>query len=355
MNALPNVAPGEDLLATSRLNLQVWLGEAVPEHGRLVGVQRLAGGRSNPTYRVRTATADYALRRKPFGPLLPSAHAIEREYRLLKALGPTGFPAPSPIAFCDDAAIIGSSFYLMDWIDGVSHWDGCMPDVPRPSRRPLYESLVATLAQLHHVDWRALGLSDFGRPGNYCERQVARWIQQYRAVQTSRSATIERLIAALQGEAPPQLRTTIVHGDFRLDNVIYQPDGHAVAAVLDWELATLGDPLADFAYLAMNWVLPPDGQAGLAGEELSALNIPDLDEITHLYCDAVGIGAQPDLDWYFAYNMFRLISIIEGVKRRALEGNAASDDAERLAQRIPVLADRACFYAGRWASTAKAQ
>jgi len=303
-------------------------------------VEKFPGGQSNPTYRVSTASRACVLRRKPFGPLLPSAHAVDREYRLIAALHPAGFPVPRPLALCSDAGVIGSAFYVMELVEGRIAWDGTLPDLRPTERRTAYENAIGTLARLHGLDHVALGLADFGRPGNFFARQVDRWIRQYRAAETAEIPAMERLIAWLPGTIPEQTRASIVHGDFRLDNLVAGPGGE-VRAVLDWELSTIGDPLADFTYFAMQWVLPVDGQAGLAGTDFAATGIPTLDEAVALYYAGTGRRDLPDLHWYFSYNLFRLVGILQGVRKRMLQGNASSAAAASAAARVEPLADAA--------------
>ena len=328
--------------------LEGWLQGTVPGFAKLQGLEKFAGGQSNPTYRVETDGKDYVLRRKPFGHLLPSAHAVEREFRLLSALRPTGFPIPAPIALCEDASIIGTTFYLMELVEGRTFWDGSLPQLPLADRRPSYEAMVDTLAALHRLDYRALGLADFGRPGNFFARQVDRWTKQYRAAQTDDVPEIERLIEWLPRSVPEQTRTSIIHGDFRIDNLIYGAEGPRVEAVLDWELATIGDPLADFTYLAMNWAIPFDGQSGLGGLDLEQAGLPSLEGMIARYCDATERDGLPELHWYFAYNLFRLASIVQGVKKRLADGNASSAKAAATAARVQPLARSA------WAEARKA-
>ncbi|MDB5738434.1 MAG: phosphotransferase family protein, partial [Sphingomonas bacterium] len=294
-----------------------------------------------PTYRIDAASGAYVLRRKPFGPLLPSAHAVDREYRLISALHPTGFPVPRPLALCEDATVIGSIFYVMEMVEGRTFWNGALPDVAPAKRRPLYEAMIDTLAKLHAIDPATLGLGDFGRPGNYFARQVDRWTKQYRAAQTDDIPVVEKLIEWLPRTVPEQGRTSIIHGDYRIDNLIYAPDRPQVAAVLDWELATIGDPLADFAYLAMNWAMPADGGPGLAGLDLAALDLPTMEEAIALYCAATRRDGVPDLHWYFAYNLFRLTGIVQGIKKRLIHGNASSAKAEATVARLIPLAEGA--------------
>lgn len=335
-----------------RAALNAWMLEAAGIRDRVRSISRFAGGQSNPTYQVETKERRYVLRRKPFGDLLPSAHAVNREYRLLTALYPTGFPVPKPVALCDDPQIIGSIFYLMEMVEGRTVWDGTLPEVPREDRTAHYDALVDTLASLHNLDHEAIGLEQFGAPGNYFSRQVQRWTKQYRASQTEGIPEVERLIAWLPGSIPDQSRSAIIHGDYRIDNVIFARDGAEVRAVLDWELATIGDPLADFTYLAVHWILPCDGKAWLAGADLPALGLPSLEHMAERYCEKTGRDTLPDLHWYFAYNLFRLVGIGQGIKKRLLEGNASSAEAAAAVERIVPLAQLAWEEARRAGASA---
>lgn len=318
-----------------------WLAATLPDGGGVLTLEKFPGGQSNPTYRVTRGGEAMVLRRKPFGTLLPSAHAVEREYRLIAALEPAGFPVPRAIALCEDADVIGAPFYLMALVEGRGFWNGVLPDVARDQRRPLYEAMIDTLAALHAIDHEAVGLADFGRPGNHFARQVERWTRQYRAAQTDDIPEAERLIEWLPATVPAQQRTSIIHGDYRIDNLVFAPDAPRVAAVLDWELATIGDPLADFAYLAMNWVMPADGRSGLGGIDLAAEGLPTLDEAIARYCAATARDGLPDLHWYFAYNLFRLMGIVQGIKKRLIDGNASNAQAEQMAARVMPLAQAA--------------
>lgn len=304
-----------------------WLAGILPSAPSEISLEKFPGGQSNPTYRMTVDGRDYVLRRRPFGPLLPSAHAVEREYRLISALHPAGFPVPAPLALCQDDGVIGSAFYVMEMVEGLTFWNGALPDLSPAERRTAYEAMIDALGQLHNLNPAAVGLADFGPSGNYFERQVARWTKQYRAAQTEDLPEVERLIEFLPRTVPEQTRTSIIHGDYRIDNLIYAPASLTVRAVLDWELATLGDPLADFAYLAMNWTLPADGRAGLKGVDLAAAGIPTLEDMAQRYCAATGRDALPDLHWHFAFNLFRLVGILQGVKKRMLSGNASSAKA----------------------------
>src|SRR3954451_22005353 len=305
---------------------------------------KFPSGQSNPTYRITAASGEYVLRRKPFGQLLPSAHAVDREYRLLSALHPLDFPVPRPLALCSDPDVIGAMFYAMELVRGRAYADGALPDFDPNTRRRMYEQLVDTLADLHTIDPEAAELGDFGKTGNYFERQVARWTRQYRDSQTDYVPEMERLIAFLPETLPEQSRSSIVHGDYRIDNVVFDGDG-TLSAVLDWELATLGDPLADFSYLAMQWMMPADGAAGLAGLDLATLGIPSLNAIVERYSERSGVPVAAKLDWYFAYNLFRLAGIVQGIKKRVIDGTASHARAAEMAARVPMLASAAWSFA----------
>jgi aminoglycoside phosphotransferase (APT) family kinase protein len=321
-----------------------WLEANVTAFRQPFTLTKFPSGQSNPTYRINAASGDYVLRRKPFGDLLPSAHAVDREYRLLCALSPLGFPVPEPLALCDDPSVIGSIFYVMELARGRAYPNGALPEFDPPTRRRMYEQLVETLADLHTIDPEAAGLSDYGKPGNYFERQVKRWTRQYRDSQTDRIPEMERLISFLPETLPEQMRVSVVHGDYRIDNALFDGDG-TLTAVLDWELSTLGDPLADFSYLAMQWMMPADGGAGLAGLDLPSLGIPSLGDIVALYSARSGVPVEGKLDWYFAYNLFRLAGIVQGIKKRVIDGTASHANAAEMATRVPMLAQAAWSFA----------
>lgn len=324
--------------------LAEWLETHIDGFAGPLTLTKFPSGQSNPTYRVNAVSGDYVLRRKPFGQLLPSAHAVDREYRLLSALHPLGFPVPEPLALCDDPGVIGAIFYVMEMAKGRPYANGALPDFDPATRRRMYGQLVDTLAELHGIDPVAAGLGDFGKPGNYFQRQVARWTRQYRDSETDYIPEMERLIAFLPETLPEQSGTSIVHGDYRIDNVVFDGDG-TLSAVLDWELATLGDPLADFSYLAMQWAMPADGAAGLAGLDLPALGIPTLAEIVERYSARSGVPVADRLDWYFAYNLFRLAGIVQGIKKRVIDGTASHARAAEMASRVPTLAAAAWSFA----------
>ncbi|MFZ5746211.1 MAG: phosphotransferase family protein [Pseudomonadota bacterium] len=310
-----------------------------------VRAEKFPGGQSNPTYRLDCESGSYVLRRKPFGPILPSAHAVEREYRLIAALHPTGFPVARPYGLCEDAGVIGAPFYVMEMVEGRTLWDGALPGMSPADRTAHYNAIVDTLAALHGVDYDAVGLGDYGKPGNYFERQVARWSKQYRMSQTDDLPAVEHLIDWLPRTVPAQTRTSIVHGDFRIDNMIFAPDGPRVLAVLDWELSTLGDPLADFSYFLMSWVTDPEGRSGVQGLTGPETGIPTLEDMVSRYCAATGRDGVPDLNWYFAYNLFRLTGIVQGIKKRMIDGNASSAKAAETVEKLPGLAQRAWEFA----------
>jgi len=321
-----------------------WLEANVEGFAAPFELVKFPSGQSNPTYKVSAASGDTVLRRKPFGQLLPSAHAVDREYRLLSALHPLGFPVPRPLALCSEPEVIGAIFYVMELAKGRPYANGALPEFDPATRGRMYDQLIDTLADLHAIDPIAAELGDFGRPGNYFERQVARWTRQYRDSQTDYLPEMERLIAFLPETLPEQSRTSIVHGDYRIDNVVFDGDG-TLSAVLDWELATLGDPVADFSYLAMQWVMPVDGGAGLGGLDLAGLGIPSLDAISERYRSRSGVEVAARLDWYFAYNLFRLAGIVQGIKKRLNDGTASHANAAEIAARVPMLAKAAWSFA----------
>ena len=334
---------GADKLDNARLT--EWMqGNVAGLEGPIV-VTKFKGGQSNPTYKIEAKSGNYVLRRKPFGQLLPSAHAVDREYRVQAALAGTGFPVAPQYGLCTDDAVIGSWFYVMGMVDGRTIWDGAMPGATSENRRITYEKMIDTLAALHQVDVAAVGLETFGKPGNYFGRQVDRWTKQYRLSETERMEEMERLIEWLPATLPAQDRTSIVHGDYRIDNMIWANDRPQVLAVLDWELSTLGDPLADFTYVAMAWVTDNGGRSGVQDIDRKALGIPELDEMVDRYCAATGRDGVPDMDWYFAYNFFRLAGIIQGIKKRVIDGTASNAEAKAMSERVSPLAETAWKFA----------
>ncbi|WP_144149043.1 phosphotransferase family protein [Paraburkholderia sp. BCC1884] len=315
--------------------LGAWMKQHVAGFDGPIEVEQFKGGQSNPTYRVRTPTGDYVLRRKPSGPLLKGAHAIEREARVVAALEPIDFPVPHVHGLCTDDSVIGSAFYVMDMVAGRIFWDASFSSAPIASRAQLMDAMNGTIAKLHLVDPVAIGLSDYGRVGGYIERQVARWSGQYQQdEQAGRNADMDRLAQWLPEHIPAADETSIVHGDFRVDNVIFHATEPRVIAVLDWELSTLGHPLADFAYHAMMFRMPSDILGGLAGVDLEAAGLPSEAGYVAAYCRRTGRTGIPDLDFYVAFNLFRFAAILHGIRGRVARGTAASADAQIMSARL---------------------
>jgi aminoglycoside phosphotransferase (APT) family kinase protein len=306
---------------------------------RLGEIRQMRGGQSNPTFLLATDRGEYILRKQPPGQLLPSAHAVDREYRVLTALAGTDVPVPRPILFCEDRDVIGTPFYVMERLRGRIFWSPTLPEVPREDRRPIYMGMNEALARLHLVDWEAAGLAGFGKPGNYYARQIARWTKQWQQSKTRENPSIDRLSEWLPQHIPPGDETAICHGDFRLDNLIFHPAEPRVIGILDWELSTLGHPLADLAYNCICYNTSPDMYKGLLGLDLDALGIPGQDEYVRAYCDRTGRrdGLTPA---HLAFSLFRLAVILEGVLARARAGNAASSEAEQVGSLGIALAER---------------
>jgi aminoglycoside phosphotransferase (APT) family kinase protein len=321
--------------------LAEWMQARIAGFSGPVEVRQFAGGQSNPTYLVQSPDFRYVLRRKPPGKLLPSAHAVDREFRVLAALAGSQVPVARVYALCEDPEVIGSAFYVMDYVEGRIFWDALLPEVPAAGRRAVYSEMVRVLAALHSVDYTALGLADFGKPGNYIERQVARWTQQYRASETEKIDALERLIEWLPKHIPAGEQTSIVHGDFRLDNTIFHPTEPSILAVLDWELSTLGHPLVDFAYFCMRYHLPAAEFRGLGGVDPASYMIPTEAQCVAEYCRLRRIAPVSPQDWtyYSAFCMFRMAGILQGVLARALQGNASSATALQAGRRARPLAE----------------
>ncbi|WP_426261016.1 phosphotransferase [Sphingomonas sp. DC1100-1] len=316
-----------------------WMADHVDGFSGPLTVDQFKGGQSNPTYRLTTPGAAYVLRRKPPGPLLKGAHDVLREARVLTALGNTDVPVAPVHGICADDGVIGTPFFVMGLVEGRVVWDATFPDVPREERAAYFDAMNATLAALHGVDYAAVGLGDYGRPGNYFARQIARWSKQYQDdADAGRDSDMDALVAWLPDNIPADDETRIVHGDFRCDNMIFHPTEPRILAVLDWELSTLGHPLADFAYHAMMYRMPPDIVAGLAGADIAALGIPSEREYIAAYCARTGRTAIPDYDFYVAFNIFRLAAIFHGIKGRVIRGTAASAYARERAAAFPRLA-----------------
>lgn len=316
-----------------------YLRHHVPGSWSGLRATKFAAGQSNPTYLIASSSQRMVLRRKPSGPLLPSAHAIDREFRLLRALAQTGVPVARALHYCDDDTVIGSEFYVMEFVDGTVHWDPALPLVERALRVPITEAMVDTLAALHRVDWRGVELSDFGRPNDYAARQLHRWSRQFRATQDGSYPEMETLIRQLERTLPADDGlASLVHGDYRIDNLMYEEGGARVLAVLDWELATIGHPFADLAYMLMHHRLPNAGMfRGLGGIDRQAAGLPVEGEIVARYAAATGFVV-PELDFWISLAAFRLASILEGVRARIAEGNASDPERGRkLVQAIPDL------------------
>ncbi|HMH17009.1 MAG TPA: phosphotransferase [Burkholderiales bacterium] len=310
-------------------------------------VEQFKGGQSNPTYLVHGGRQALVVRSKP-GPaakLLPSAHAVEREYRVITALGRAGIPVPRTYCLCEDESVIGRSFYVMEYVEGRVLWEQSLPDMAQPERAAIYGEMNRVMAELHRIDYAAAGLSDFGKPGNYFARQIGRWSRQYRASETGRIEAMDRLIAWLPENIPPGEETTVVHGDYRMDNLIFHPREPRILAVLDWELSTLGHPLADFSYHCMSWHIPPGAFRGIAGLDLAALGIPSESQYLASYCARTGREGIAHWDFYLAYNLFRIAAILQGVMKRALEGTASSAQALEAGRRAGPLAELGWKYA----------
>ncbi len=309
--------------------LGAYLEGAVEGFSGLTEITKFPGGQSNPTYRLRAKSGDYVLRRKPFGELLKSAHAVDREFRVMQALAGTDVPVPRVFHLCEDDDVIGSMFFVMHFVQGRHFWDPALPELDNGSRAAIFDEMNRVLAALHSVDVDAVGLSDFGSPGNYFERQVGRWTKQYRASETETIEAMDRLIDWLPANMPPDDgRVSLIHGDYRLDNMLFATDSDRAVAVLDWELSTLGHPLADLAYQCMQLRMPADAVVkGLGGIDRRSLGIPSEDEYVARYCERTGLDDIADWSFYLAFCFFRLAAILQGVKKRALDGNASSDRA----------------------------
>ena len=325
------------------LRLEQWMQSEVSGFKGPLTVVQFKGGQSNPTYRFDTPGRSYVLRRKPPGKLLPGAHAVDREYRVISALHAQDFPVAKPFGLCTDSDVIGSEFYVMEMVDGRIFWEPAFPEVPLSERGAYFDAMNATIAALHSLAPDAIGLGDYGKPGNYFERQIGRWSKQYLGdVEAGRVPSMDRLVDWLPANIPPgEEAPRIIHGDFRCDNMIFHPSEPRVIAVLDWELSTLGHPLADFAYHLMMYRMPAGITAGLAGLDLQALNIPSEEDYVAAYCRRTGRNGIPHLDFYIAFNMFRLAAIIHGIKGRLARGTAASAHAEKTVAGLEPLADLA--------------
>ncbi|TMG78932.1 MAG: phosphotransferase family protein [Betaproteobacteria bacterium] len=327
--------------------LELYLRNRIEGFSGPLAVEQFRGGQSNPTYLLAGGGKRWVLRAKP-GPaakLLPSAHAVEREFRAITALKAGGVPVPRAHCLCEDENVIGRSFYVMEYVEGRVLWDPSLPGMTPPEREAIYDEMNRVLAALHRVDYGAAGLSDFGKPGNYFTRQIGRWSRQYQASETERIEAMDGLIAWLPENIPGGDETVVVHGDYRMDNLVFHPREPKILAILDWELSTLGHPLADFSYHCMSWHIPPGQFRGIAGLDLASLGIPSESQYIASYCERTGRDAIEHWDFYLAYNLFRIAAILQGVMKRALDGTAASAEALEAGGRARPLAELGWKYA----------
>ncbi len=333
-----------DVTAAARFELaqlEEWMASHVEGFSGRASVQQFKGGQSNPTYRIDAESGSFVLRRKPPGKLLKSAHAVDREFRVISALHAAGFPVPRPFALCEDDGVIGTMFYVMEHVEGRIFWDLDLPDCAPEERATIYDSANETIARLHSFDWQAIGLADYGKPGNYFERQISRWIGQYRASETGTIEAMDALIDWLPENVPADESASIVHGDFRLDNMIVHPTEPKVIAVLDWELSTIGHPLADFTYHLLSWQMPEIGigSVGLKGKDLGSLGIPSEEDYVARYCERTGRSEIANRSFYTAFNLFRLAAILQGIAGRVRDGTAASAHASQAERAVRPLAE----------------
>ena len=321
-------------------SLEAYLKQNVDGFKGPLEVAQFKGGQSNPSYMLTTPNRKYVLRRKPPGKLLPSAHAVDREYRVMTALANTEVPVPETFCLCEDEDIIGTMFYVMEFLDGDIEWDPSLPNYSKANRVAVFDSMNAAMASLHMVDYKAVGLESFGKPTEYLARQISRWTKQYKASETETIEAMDNLMAWLPDNIPPGDETAIVHGDYRLDNTVLNKDTHRVMGILDWELAALGHPLADFSYHCMTWRLEPELFRGLNGLDLPALGIPTEEQYVASYCERTGRDGIENWDFYAAYNMFRLAAILQGIVGRVKDGTASNKNAADVAVRVKPLAIR---------------
>jgi aminoglycoside phosphotransferase (APT) family kinase protein len=329
--------------------LAVYLAATLPGFTGPLEVKQFQGGQSNPTYLLITPSAKYVMRTKP-GPvakLLPSAHAIEREFRVMRALRAQGIPVPQVHVLCEDESVIGRAFFVMEHVEGRIFWEQSLPQSNPAERAAIYDEMNRVIAQLHTVDVERAGLSDYGKSGNYLARQIGRWSKQYQASETERIDSMNRLIDWLPQHIPPGDETAVVHGDYRMDNLIFHPAEPRIVAILDWELSTLGHPLADFSYHCMSWHIPPGAFRGIAGLDHAALGIPSEAEYIRRYCERTGRAGIEHWNFYLAYNLFRIAAILQGVYKRYTEGLASSDNAKHAGANAKALAELGWKYAQR--------
>ena len=341
-----NSGPVREAHRFDEARLDAWMAKHVDGYTGALQVSQFKGGQSNPTYWLADREREYVLRKKPPGKLLPSAHAVDREYRVMRALGDTDVPTATMYALCEDDSVIGTSFFVMEYVQGRIFWNVQLPDLAADERTAIYEELTRVLAAIHDVDLAAVGLSDFGRPDAYVARQVKRWTKQYLASQTTDVEQMKTLIDWMPVNIPDDEATTLVHGDYRLDNLIFHPSEPRALAVIDWELSTLGHPLSDLAYTCMLYEVTLPKLGGLAGVDFEATGIPTEDAFVARYCELVGRDGVPDLNYYKAFSLFRLAAIAQGVYKRSLDGNASSPEAPMFGAAVPHFAAIACRLAG---------
>lgn len=321
--------------------LDRWLDETIDGYQGPCTLTRLSGGQSNPTWKIDSPGGDYVLRSKPIGQTLSSAHAVDREFRVLTALGPTEVPVPEALALCDDPDVFGAMFYVMRFLDGRVIWDPRLPDFAKDDRSRVFDSMNAVIAAIHMLDVSTIGLDDFGRHGAYVQRQISRWTKQYRGAETGHQPAMENLIDWLPDHAPEDDLTRLVHGDYRLDNVILHPAEPRIIGVLDWELSTLGSPIADFAYHVMTWRFAPELFRGLAGTDFAATGIPDESDYVDAYFRRTGFDRPRSWEFYMVLSMFRIASILQGIAKRSVDGTASDPKAAKLGAKARPIAELA--------------
>ena len=326
----------DERLKIDSVNLQPWINEYVPNAGKIKAIEQFKGGQSNPTYKIITESKSLVLRRKPPGKLLPSAHAVDREYKVITALYETDVPVPKTYGLCEDDDVAGTAFFVMDFLDGDLFWDPMIPSMTNRDRTEIYKNKNKNLAKLHSVDYKKIGLEDYGKPGNYVARQVSRWSKQYRASETDNIEAMNNLIDWLPKNIPDDDETTIVHGDYRLDNMILK--NNEVIGILDWELSTLGHPIADFSYHCLSWRTQ---EAFWDQTKLKELGIPSEREYMEMYCENSGKDLSNNWEFYMAFNMFKIAGILQGILGRVRDGTAASKHAEERGNMVFPLSEAA--------------
>lgn len=341
-----NAGPVREAHRFDEARLDAWMAQHVEGYSGGLQVLQFKGGQSNPTFWLADRERQYALRKKPPGQLLQSAHAVDREYRVMHALRDTDVPTAKMYALCEDETVIGTYFFVMEYVDGRIFWNVQLPKLEPPERRAVYDELVRVLAAIHRVDIERVGLADYGRPDAYVARQVSRWTKQYLASQTTDVKPMNVLIDWLPANIPDDEATTLVHGDYRLDNLIFHRTESRALAVIDWELSTLGHPLSDLAYTCMLYDVTLPKIGGLAGVDFDASGIPSEEELVESYCKLVGRDGVPDLAYYKAFSLFRLAAIAQGVYKRSIDGNASSPEASMFGAAVPHLATIACGLVG---------